>query len=82
MTEQQLIDYGFNKIQEDDFYYYEYDIAGLGFITQADDEVVDGEWHVYMFEFGDAFKFESIEDVADILRILRKVKVAKEGETA
>jgi len=55
MSEEDLIKLGFEK-QEDtsgtkDFYYYTLTITkGLEFITQADDEVINGEWIVEVFE--------------------------------
>ena len=49
MTEKELIELGFDKQIENDienpFYYYTLNISsGISFITQANDEVKNGEW--------------------------------------
>jgi hypothetical protein len=76
MTEKELIQLGFEK-QVDDwervndtFYYYTLDItSGLSFITQANDEVENGEWVVEIFESPD-IKFKDAKTLSTLIDIL------------
>jgi len=77
MTEKELIQLGFEK-QVDDwkrvndtFYYYTLDItSGLSFITQANDEVENGEWVVEIFESAE-IKFKDAKTLSTLIDILR-----------
>jgi hypothetical protein len=79
MTERKLIALGFEKqIDESDeskpFYYYTLDIVeGLSFITQANDEVENGEWIVEMFE-SSKIKFKDVKSLTELINILNQNK--------
>jgi hypothetical protein len=60
MTEQELVDFGFDKVEVSDdesqngydYYYYILDLLpGLSLISSASDENLDGEWKVYNFDW-------------------------------
>jgi len=60
MTEQELVDFGFDKVEVSDdesqngydYYYYILDLLpGLSLISSASDESLDGEWKVYNFDW-------------------------------
>jgi hypothetical protein len=79
MTEEQIKVLGFEKqIDESSgskpFYYYTLDITdGLSFITQANDEVKNGEWIVEMFEVSD-IKFKDVKSLTKLINILNQNK--------
>ena len=57
------------------FYYYSLEIVeGLSFITQADDEVVDGEWEVEIFDTYPAITFKDAETLSKLIEILNQNK--------
>ena len=66
MKEQDLIDLGFTKEVEKDFYY------GLSLITQADNEVVDNEWSVEVFEH-ESLKIDKLNDLIEFINIMAKM---------
>ena len=76
MTEKELIQLGFEKqvddgMEGDPFYYYTLDItSGLSFITQANDEVENGEWVVEIFESAE-IKFKDVKTLSTLIDILR-----------
>jgi hypothetical protein len=78
MKEQDLIDLGFNKefghnIFEE-FYYYVYDFGrGLSLISSANDELVDSNWFVDIFE-EDSIRFTNIEDLTEFINIINRNK--------
>ena len=73
MKEQDLIDLGFTKEVEKDFYYYVYDFYyGLSLITQADNEVVGNEWSVEVFEH-ESLKIDKLNDLIDFINIMAKM---------
>ena len=87
MTEQQLIDLGFERndvLPEESgydkpYYFYDYDICtskgektGLSFISSANDEVKDGNWSVDIFDY-DFLRISDIEDLKTLITILKKV---------
>jgi len=86
MSEQDLIDLGFERCDEDDlgdkFYYYCYDIngeAGAGsLISDTDDEVVDGNWKVYGWDINENLVFEDINDVELYIDVLERNILQKE----
>jgi len=78
MTEEQVRVLGFEKQIEDDaenpFYYYTLGIAeGLSLITQASDEVKNGEWIVEIFESPE-IKFKDIKTLSTLIDILNQNK--------
>lgn len=78
MTEVQLKILGFEKqIETSDpsFYYYTLDIvSGLSFISQANDEVENGEWIIEIFETTPAIKFKDAKKLGELIDILNKNK--------
>jgi hypothetical protein len=60
MTEQELVDFGFDKVEVKDsesqngydYYYYVLDLLpGLSLISSASDESLDGKWKVFNFDW-------------------------------
>tara|TARA_R110000772_G_scaffold12259_1_gene37645 strand:+ start:518 stop:793 length:276 start_codon:yes stop_codon:yes gene_type:complete len=78
MTEEQLKVLGFEQqIETSDpsFYYYTLDIVnGLSFISQANDEVENGEWIVEIFETTPAIKFKDAKKLSNLIDILNQNK--------
>ena len=79
MTEEQIILLGFEKQVEEEvenpFYYYTLDIVdGLSFITQANDEVKDGEWIVEVFNTSTPLKFKDVAILSNLIEILNQGK--------
>jgi len=78
MTEEQLKILGFEKqIETSDpsFYYYTLDIvSGLSFISQANDEVKNGEWTVEIFETTPSIKFKNAAKLSNLIEILNQNK--------
>ena len=53
MREQDLLDLDFTcefGLDDEDYYYYTYDISNLCLISPANNEVKDNEWYVEVFE--------------------------------
>ena len=79
MTERKLIELGFEKqIDKSDeskpFYYYTLDVTpGLSFITQASDEVKNGEWVVEIFN-ASKIKFTNPKTLSTLIEILNNNK--------
>jgi hypothetical protein len=70
MKEEDLIDLGFTKEFESDYYYYVLDIAnGFSFISCASDEVEDGFWFVEFFDSEPNIKFEYKEDLYTMIKL-------------
>ena len=75
MKEQDLIDLGFQKQNDDDFYYYTYDFTkGLSLITNANDEVVDNKWVVEIFNTEDEIRFTDKQDLNDLIELINSNK--------
>ena len=84
MKEQDIIDLGFKKEIEHDsigkYYYYVYDFGrGLSLISNANDETINGEWYVYIFEednarFEDNIRFTNKKDLERLINLLSKNK--------
>ncbi len=79
MTEEQIILLGFEKQVEEEvenpFYYYTLDIVdGLSFITQANDEVKDGEWIVEVFNTSPYIKFKDVAILSNLIEVLNQNK--------
>jgi thymidine phosphorylase len=81
MTEEQLKVLGFEQqIETSDpsFYYYTLDVVnGLSFISQANDEVENGEWIVEIFETTPAIKFKDVKKLSNLIEILNQNKDEK-----
>ena len=86
MKEQDLIDLGFERCDDEDagdkFYYYTYDLndePGAGtLITDTDDEVKDGNWKVYAWDINENLVFEDKEDVKTYIKVIEKNILTKE----
>ena len=86
MTEQDLIDLGFDKFEQNDeedrFYYYCYDLngeeGGVSLISLANDEVKDGNWKVYAWDIDDNLAFKDKEDVKIYIDVLERNILQKE----
>tara|TARA_R110000803_G_scaffold24573_2_gene59171 strand:+ start:628 stop:873 length:246 start_codon:yes stop_codon:yes gene_type:complete len=78
MTEEQLRVLGFEQeteTSEPSFYYYTLDIVdGLSFISQANDEVENGEWIVEIFETTPSIKFKDAAKLSNLIDILNQNK--------
>ena len=78
MTEEQLKVLGFEQqaeTSEPSFYYYTLDVVnGLSFISQANDEVENGEWIVEIFETTPAIKFKDAKKLSNLIDILNQNK--------
>ena len=80
MKEQDLIDLGFERFDQDDeydkFYYYSYDLnkeAGCGsLISDSNDEVVDGKWKVYAWDINENLVFDNKEDIKIYIDVLER----------
>jgi len=74
MNLEELIKLGFKKETEESepsFYYYNLDVVdGFSFITQADDEVINGEWIVEIFNTYPAIKFKDAEELSKLINII------------
>ena len=78
MTGEQLKVLGFKQQAETSdpsFYYYTLDVVnGLSFISQANDEVENGEWIVEIFETTPAIKFKDAKKLSNLIDILNQNK--------
>ena len=78
MTEEQLRVLDFEQqieTSEPSFYYYTLDVVnGLSFISQANDEVENGEWIVEIFETTPAIKFKDAKKLSNLIDILNQNK--------
>jgi len=78
MSEEQLKALGFEQqigTSEPSFYYYTLDIVwGLSFISQANDEIENGEWIVEIFETTPAIKFKDAKKLSNLIEILKQNK--------
>jgi hypothetical protein len=81
MSEQDLIDLGFEKIEQNDeydkFHYYCYDIkeeSGSGtLISSANDELlVNDEWQVYTWDINENLVFDNKEDIKIYIDVLER----------
>lgn len=84
MTEREIQLLGFEKQTEldprgNEWWYYTYDVAkGLSFITNANNECVNGEWFVEFFDTEPNIRFNSFEQFQKLLNIFDKCKVIEE----
>ena len=78
MTENQIRALGFEEQKEegeDPFHYYTLDIVyGLSFITQASNEVKNGEWIVEIFNTEPTIKFKDVKKLSNLIDILNQNK--------
>jgi hypothetical protein len=75
MTEREIQLLGFEKNEDnggvDQFYYYTKDITrGLTFITNASDEIVDGEWYVEFFDTEIPVRYCEFDRVKSLIDLL------------
>ena len=86
MTEEQILLLGFEKQVEEEFenpfYYYTLDIVdGISFITQANDEVKDGEWVVEIFNTSPFIKFKDASILSNLIEVLNQNKEDESNRT-
>jgi len=81
MTKQDLIDLGFEKIEQDDeddkFHYYSYDIKGEpgagSLISSANDELlINDMWEVYAWDINESLVFDDKEDIKIYIDVLER----------
>lgn len=88
MSEQELLDLGFERCEEDglnfseDFdavsadgayhYYYHHIADGLGLISNESDDLMDGMWYVEVFDTDPRIRFMNKKEVLDFLSIIKK----------
>jgi hypothetical protein len=77
MTENELTDLGFNKVEVNDlesqngydYYYYTLDIFNnLTLISVDNDRVQDENWYVYNLDWPDQFKLQTVDQVQHFLQ--------------
>ena len=76
MKEKELIKLGFKKQVDEDYYYYTLDIGNqpyssmnLCLITNANDDLIEGEWLVSIFDY-DFIEFEDYDELKKLIDIL------------
>jgi hypothetical protein len=74
ITEQNLIDLGFKRIDEPkaNFYYYELVIGEICLLSRANDEVKDNHWKIQFYDFYDP-EISLLEDLQNLITILQKI---------
>jgi hypothetical protein len=81
MTEREIQLLGFERQDSEDgeysFYYYIYKIVdGLDFISNANDDLIDGdEWYIDIFNTDPHIRFTEFGDVQGLINILEKRRV-------
>ena len=78
MKEQDIIDLGFDKEFDygygGEYYYYVYDFGrGLSLISNANDETINGEWYVDVFD-EDNIRFTNKKDLERLINLLNNNK--------
>ena len=84
LTEQDLIDLGFERKQEtvessgskNDWHYYTIDIADMCLISNDNEDAKKEGWLVYVFDHIDIV-FRSTEDLAQLVQLLKKIITKK-----
>ena len=72
MTEQDLIDLGFEREDEDSFYYYTLDLVrGLELISNDSDNAVDDKWYVEFFD-ADRIRFVDKENLEEFINVVKR----------
>ena len=75
MTEKELQLLGFEKETGDSFYYYTYKFCrGISFISNASDELFEGEWYIEFTETP-TVRFTKFEEFQALLNLLNKRKI-------
>ena len=73
MTEKDLLDLDFTRVVDDangpPYHYYTYDVGSLCLISQANDEVKNGEWYVELFE-SNSIRFTSRTELEILMTLL------------
>lgn len=72
MTEQELQSLGFEKqTTEEGWYYYTCTVTrGFEFITNASDEIKDGNWEVEFFESQPTIRFTEPDDLRHLINLI------------
>lgn len=78
MKEQDIIDLGFDKEFDysygGEYHYYVYDFGrSLSLISNTNDETINGEWYVDIFE-EDNVRFTNKKDLERLINLLNKNK--------
>ena len=79
ITEENLIDVGFNKISQTaeatgakkDWYYYTLDIGDMCLITNDNEDAEKDQWAVYIFDNLEIV-FRNSEDLAQLVQLLQR----------
>ena len=79
ITEENLIDLGFNKISQTaeatgakkDWYYYTLDIGDMCLITNDNEDAEKDQWAVYIFDNLEIV-FRNSEDLAQLVQLLQR----------
>ena len=79
ITEENLIDVGFNKISQTaeatgakkDWYYYTLDIGDMCLITNDNEDAEKDQWAVYIFDNLEIV-FRNTEDLAQLVQLLQR----------
>jgi hypothetical protein len=82
ITEQDLLDLGFERQQEigdpsidiKDWYYYTLDIADVCLITNDDEDAETDGWLVYFFD-DVGIRFGTTEDLVQLVRLLKSNEI-------
>lgn len=85
MTEKELLKLGFVKEfsldtidDQPEYYYYAKDYtSGLSFISNASDEIVDGEWYVEFFETEIPVRYYEYDKVKSLFELIEDGLVKK-----
>ena len=80
MTEKEIQLLGFSKREEleepNPYYYYVYTVShGVQFISNANDELINHEWHVEFMDSDPAIIFTKFEEVQSLINLLTKRKM-------
>lgn len=86
MTEQEIIDLGFEKTvvptdmsgEPVDFYYYSRDIEHICLISNSNDELVNNGWFIEILEGG--IRFFNSDDVRQLISLLEKNTMTTEKQ--
>jgi len=76
MTEQNLIDLGFKRVDDiadgEPFYYYEYELGDTCLISFANDEIKDDHWIVESDDYL-RVKFQKLNDLKIFISLLQSI---------
>ena len=77
ITEQNLIDLGFEKVdgnlegQSESWYYYNLDIGNVTLTSDDSDEVKDGHWNVHIWELD--LVINNLSDLNEFINVTTKI---------